>query len=519
MAQNRPFTSAAQNFFSQFNAAQNRRRIIEVEEQRRQAILDAATLKRQQDLEDRENLALSIENTIGIDTGGNGVQVSTDAQPVEDSGIFPSPQITDGIVEEDITEGGVPIPGAQQVPERRGAGRQPGFTFNSKQRKAFSQAVAINPSVSAPILNFLTKANDFQLQEEANRTARNLRGAVFLQDQVKKSPVLFQQGIKQLVESGLYGPNEVQELVRLSNETNPDLVNLKLEKLVLDNTPKKTILEEEVAKRKEARAVQPGFTLSEGQRRFGPGGKEIARVAPTPIQETTLVRNLQAAGIDPKSVEGIDIIKKSLTKPGVKIDLNEGLNFKIPLGFMLLDKNDPTKGVTPIPGGPKDNLSAENAAKAQMLRTALRAFKGDKDNRGARSFIFDKDGALDRTNLFNASFNTPFTEGRRLRNLMEFGIQAITRAETGAAMPPEEVENTRTRFMPTIGDTVEIATTKLAMFEEFLGGTLKLLDPSGRFLAERFDAELNLRVGGGRPTGETTSGDQPTSKFTIKRVR
>ena len=97
---------------------------------------------------------------------------------------------------------------------------------------------------------------------------------------------------------------------------------------------------------------------------------------------------------------------------------------------------------------------------------------------------------------------------------MEFGIQAITRSETGAAMPPEEVENTRTRFMPLIGDTVEIANTKLAMFEEFLGGTLKLLDPSGRFNAERFDAEFQNRTTGTPPVVPTA--DEPQKKVRVK---
>jgi len=186
MAQNSPLTSAAQNFFSQFNAAQERQRqreLIQVQQQKRQDIINAAELKRQQELDDREDLALSIESAIGIDT-------------------------------DDRPEG-----------EQRGAGRVAGFVFNDKQRTAFSEAVANNPSVSGPILNFLSKANEFELQNESNRTGRLLRGGIFLQDQIKKSPVLFQEGIKQLVESGLYGENEVKELVSLSNEANPDLVN------------------------------------------------------------------------------------------------------------------------------------------------------------------------------------------------------------------------------------------------------------------------------------------------------
>lgn len=296
--------------------------------------------------------------------------------------------------------------------------------------------------------------------------------------------------------------NEQKELDREQKE-------LDREQIRLDRESKERIA---VAKL----AAQPGQeTFTEvkdaqgniiGQRSSLTGKVVTDPRTPKPATKTSLIQNLEAIGIDPLSAEGKDIVKKSLTKPGVKINLNEGLDFKIPPGFILLDKSDPAKGITPIPGGPKDNLTSENAAKTQMLQTAQKAFKG------TRSLIFDKKGGLDRINLFNAQFNTPFTDGRKLRNKMEFGIQAITRLETGAAMPENEVENTRTRFMPTIGDTVEIANTKLQMFEDFLGGTLKLIDPSGRFNAERFDSEFKNRLSG-------VPGGQPRPKFTIKRVR
>jgi hypothetical protein len=252
----------------------------------------------------------------------------------------------------------------------------------------------------------------------------------------------------------------------------------------------------------------PGFTLSPGQRRFGPSGEQIASVeeAPqTPEQRTSLAKNLELAGIDPRSPEGIKIITESITKPGVKIDLNKGVDFKIPNGFMLDKKNGKILGIKPIPGGPKDTLTGENAAKAQMLRTAQKAAKG------INKFVFDEDGTLNRTNLFNASFGTPGTAGRELRNKMEFGIQGITRSETGAAMPESEVDNTRERFMPSVFDSVATAKLKLQMFNEFIGGTLKLLDPTGRFASDRFNAELVNRGGEVAPS----SSNQPQKNIVV----
>jgi hypothetical protein len=175
--------------------------------------------------------------------------------------------------------------------------------------------------------------------------------------------------------------------------------------------------------------------------------------------------------------------------PLVQVTPGQNPTFKIPPGFMLKDQNDPSKGVTPIPGGPGDDSVTGDAAKIQMLRTATKAFDGVK------SLVFKKDGELDKANLVNAELNTPGTKGRELRTRMEFGIQAITRLETGAAMPPEEVENTRTRFMPTALDSDVVANLKLDMFDDFMGGTLKLIDPAGRFDSERFESELAARAG------------------------
>jgi hypothetical protein len=217
---------------------------------------------------------------------------------------------------------------------------------------------------------------------------------------------------------------------------------------------------------------------------------------PRTIKDATLIQTLKAIGVDPNTPEGAALVKKILTTAKTKVEINKenaGL-FKTPNGFMLTDPNDPAKGVTPIPGGPKDSLSGENAGKAQMLRVAQAGAKGiDK-------LVFDKDGNLDRVNLTNAAIGTPGTQGRELRQQMEFGIQAITRIETGAAMPDSELQNTRDRFMPTPLDSPKIARLKLKMFREFIGGTLKLLDPTGRFNAQRFQAELAERSGQGAPT-------------------
>lgn len=190
---------------------------------------------------------------------------------------------------------------------------------------------------------------------------------------------------------------------------------------------------------------------------------------------------------------------------------SEAPPYKIPAGFMLKDTNDPSKGVTPIPGGPKDAVTGETAGKAQMMRTA------QKQLETVKSLAFDNDGSPNWANISNAFVNTPKTEGRKLRTAMEYGIQAITRIETGAAMPPAEVTNTRKRFQPSPGDTDEVVKMKLDMFEDFIGGTLKLLDPAGRFDEERFNQELEQRKGPSQEDLEFTAQQHGITVDEVKR--
>lgn len=113
------------------------------------------------------------------------------------------------------------------------------------------------------------------------------------------------------------------------------------------------------------------------------------------------------------------------------------------------------------------------------------------------SLIYDKKGAVDRTNLFNSSIGTPGTKGKDLDQMFEVGIQAITRGETGAAMQPSELANTRKRFQPSFTDSDEMIATKLQLYKEMISGSLKLIEPSADgpvFRDDIFQAELVSRL-------------------------
>lgn len=112
-------------------------------------------------------------------------------------------------------------------------------------------------------------------------------------------------------------------------------------------------------------------------------------------------------------------------------------------------------------------LPPEAAGKITMMEEAQKSL-GDIDT------LIDKSGGLESETLWaNAKTGTPFTKGRQLRALMERGIQAITRAETGAAMPMEEVENTMNRYLPSPFDNLETRQMKLQGFKDYVSGATR----------------------------------------------
>lgn len=145
-------------------------------------------------------------------------------------------------------------------------------------------------------------------------------------------------------------------------------------------------------------------------------------------------------------------------------------------GTRDLDGNETIYSKTPKPDSP------EKVAKLQMLKTAQSAYYGSQNEEtgeftgGAKSFIYNEDGTPDKRAILLAALPVPLGDGRPIATRMEFGIQAITRGETGAAMPASEVQNTRVRFMPSVLDSDEDIALKLQMFEMFINGSVDLLD-------------------------------------------
>lgn len=242
--------------------------------------------------------------------------------------------------------------------------------------------------------------------------------------------------------------------------------------------------------------------------------------------KTTLVRNLETGGVDLSTKAGKDLLIKVLTAPKtvIKDRVVKLSPDTVPVNPEAWDRGDFSDGVKAVKGSKADRFGVGDAAKVEMVLTAQKAVgkPGDvngvdglvyetfEDKNGNRVLKRDSDGNLDvdRVTLAQSFISLPNSDGQLLNVKMEMGIQAITRGETGAAMPPSEVENTRIRFMPKVSDSDEVIKLKLEMFRDFLDGSLKLIDPTGTripagegkefiqgaFNQEAYDRELEKRT-------------------------
>jgi hypothetical protein len=202
-------------------------------------------------------------------------------------------------------------------------------------------------------------------------------------------------------------------------------------------------------------------------------------------------KELTDSGQDTTSVDAA-LMKESTHSKLVDVNVGGSPPYKIPPGYMMKDPSRPELGVEAIPGAPKEKVAVGDASKIQSMRLAKSFIPTIEEI----LFQTDENGELmpNNYNILMADANTPFSDGRTANGLYEQGIQAITRGETGAAMPPEEVANTRKRFQPNSLDSDALKWAKWNSFRLFLGGTLRLIDPDGNFMTSRFNETIESQA-------------------------
>ncbi|NOZ37557.1 MAG: hypothetical protein GXP11_05725 [Gammaproteobacteria bacterium] len=127
-------------------------------------------------------------------------------------------------------------------------------------------------------------------------------------------------------------------------------------------------------------------------------------------------------------------------------------------------------------------MTVEAASKAAMMQ------QGMSDLKKAQPMLFNETGELDRVNATNAWLNTPGTEGRLIYSYYFNAINAKLRAESGAAVPEEEVKRGLKVFMPSPMDNDITAQEKITRLQQFMNTALTNMDATGRLVPA--DAEL-----------------------------
>lgn len=112
-----------------------------------------------------------------------------------------------------------------------------------------------------------------------------------------------------------------------------------------------------------------------------------ALLNPEQPKQTSLMQNLAAAGMQPGTPEYRKAILDNLSRSQVSVNMGNEPPYKIPVGYMMIDPTDPSKGIRPIPGANEDYSRTQDWGKAvepmQTLEQALARYEKALDENGA----------------------------------------------------------------------------------------------------------------------------------------
>ena len=143
---------------------------------------------------------------------------------------------------------------------------------------------------------------------------------------------------------------------------------------------------------------------------------------------------------------------KHAGRSSVNVSVGNEPPYKIPNNFMLKDPNDYMQGVVPIPGGPGEQIGAEQAGRVGLANDALSQLPEAKE--------MAESGALTGP-LDYAKGKLGWGDQGRLYRELSAGSEAITRMLTGAGMNMSEAKREASQYLPQITDTPESLSNKV----------------------------------------------------------
>lgn len=179
---------------------------------------------------------------------------------------------------------------------------------------------------------------------------------------------------------------------------------------------------------------------------------------------TTLIRNLEAAGLERGTPEFQREILASLNKPGTTVNLNDLGD--APTGYKFVTGENGELELQAIKGGPATKVSETTQ---RLFDAGQRMVKGlgvlGQPGEGGVS-LFETLAGLKGTALnmlpFGAGNPLQTEDYQQAQQAMQDIGQAILRMETGAAAPPKEAAELAARYSPRPGDGPKVIQQKWA---------------------------------------------------------
>lgn len=175
------------------------------------------------------------------------------------------------------------------------------------------------------------------------------------------------------------------------------------------------------------------------------------QLIPETQKPTSLMQNLEAAGLVPGTPEYNLAILNSINKPLVQIQDGP----KLPANYQWKDPLNPGAGVKPIPGGPATKATEGEASSAgfakrmQEAETRMNQIVGEG---------YDPGSYVEEWRTI-----TNFTTSREkqvYRQAQEDWVRAKLRKESGAVIGPEEMEQEIKTYFPQPGDSKDVIAAK-----------------------------------------------------------
>jgi hypothetical protein len=186
------------------------------------------------------------------------------------------------------------------------------------------------------------------------------------------------------------------------------------------------------------------------------------------LQERSLNRREIPSGFEQNPAGGLRPITGGPADPTYKRTTGDRQN--APAGYLWNDPNDPSKGLTAIPGGPGEKISAEVAARIGLAKSFIGQLDDYTDAEGKpQTGLRARIKAGEATGLVDGVMGAAnIGESASIRRKVSSGAEALLRNLTGAGMNIDEAKKYVARYEPQWNDSASTLLDKVNQLDREL---------------------------------------------------